>query len=271
MARILTDTFEIAPTGFVTSLLRWSVSGNVQIVTTPVLDGTKCCNVRFNAQITNALAAAKSEVYIGFYFRRDTAVDGALLQLKKAGTVIAGLYCNVAGNLYVKSGAATVATSSKFLNNAQKYHISFHLLIDASVGKIETRIDDVTDISFTGNTKPTSDTTVDQLFFNDNGQSSAYYDNIVMNDTSTGTNNSWPGIRNFVTLTVLGPGFYNNNWSRFPASGANYDKVAEIPNDGDTTYLFTTSASVYESFSMSDQALSGVTYDGLLTTAVCRK
>jgi hypothetical protein len=165
-------------------------------------------------------------------------------------------------------GGSTVASSSNALVDGTTYHIQVHIQI-ADAGIFQVKLDDNQVINFSGDTKPGADTTVD-IFRWGGINGVCRWDSLTVNDTLGAADNSWPGILRFQRMLPTGPGNYVNNWSR-NAGANNWDAVDEVPHDSDTTYLFTTTANLYESFSMADHTLTNVIFKALLTAAIAKK
>jgi hypothetical protein len=161
-----------------------------------------------------------------------------------------------------------VGTGTHTLVNDTLYHIQVHVTIANAGGVLDVKLDDNVEITFVGDTQPGADTTVTRYRWT--SVSTSYFDSLTINNTTGAIDNTWPGILRFQRMLPTGPGNYVNNWSRNTGAN-NWDAVDEVPHDSDTTYLFTTTANLYESFSMADHTLTNAVFKALLTAAIAKK
>lgn len=265
MSRLLTESFECGHT------LRFSAVSSPTIASDSLVDAIRNLNLSGSQFVEYTITSAVAEFYAGFFFR--PTVSASTIQLiswASGATELGRLQENTvtkAIDLVVNS--VVVASTSQILVDSTNYHIQVHVLISDAGGIIDVRIDDVLKGTFTGDTKPGSDTTVNKIRWGGNN-GNARWDTLTLNNTSGSSDNSWPGVRRVSRLAPSGPGFYVNNWSRNTGS-TNWEAVDEVPPDDDTTYLFTTTANLYESFSMSDFSISNANIQALLTSAVAKK
>ncbi|NLD44138.1 MAG: hypothetical protein GX657_11665 [Chloroflexi bacterium] len=122
--------------------------------------------------------------------------------------------------------------------------LEIHVLIHDANGVVEVKVDGTEVISFTGNTRNTATSQITALVIGANSTGGemlfAYFDDFVVNDTSGTVNNSWPGRGGIYPAVPVGLGAY----AEFtPLAGANWENVAEIPPDDDTSYV---ESNVYE-------------------------
>lgn len=265
MSRLFTESFEAG------HLLRMPGTTSA-IATASPMDGLRYL-VTPSGTGAGVGFTASDELYFGFFFRRDvgTAAGQAITFWVNGATFLGGLQFDGSGHIQVYTGTSTVvATGTDALVNGTLYHIQVHVKIHDTLGVIEVKLDDILKITFNGDTKPGADTTINGIGYNvlTTGQNS--YDTLTINNTSGSVDNSWPGVIRIQRKLVVGAGTYVNNWSRNTGS-TNWEAVDEVPPDDDTSYLFTTSANIYESFSMAADALTFVNYKALITSAVAKK
>ena len=76
------------------------------------------------------------------------------------------------------------------------------------------------------------------------------WDDIAINDTTGTVNNSWVGKGSILLLKPKGAG----NYSQFTPNeaGNNWEKVNEVPNDGDTTYVESENAEEIDTYEMEE-------------------
>ena len=234
------------------------------------LDGNRM--IKIDASQASVDIGSTAEFYGAFFFASLNIAGAAnIFAWKNGATTLGGIKLNAATHvleLYTDNFITLVASGTHALTNNTAYHIQVHVKINDATGVIEVKLDNNSEASFSGDTKPGADTLVTSYQWLASTQS--YFDNMILNDINGSIDNTWPDVVRFRALTPTGPGFYVNNWSRNTGS-TNWEAVDEIPNDGDTTYVFTTTANIYESFSMSDQSLVNANYMALITSVLAKK
>lgn len=272
MARLLSDSFELTGTS---SFYNWdTVVGPPFISTISPIDGLRSLRNTTGAGYIGKNVST-TELFVGFYWQPDAAFVSdtqPVIAFYGASGILGALHVSILGSAYVKVGAATVATGPSIVIASTTYHIQVRYKLDNAVGAIQVKLNDISvpyEIDFSGDTNPGVDAAITQVRLY--GIDGSRIDNVIINDTSGAADNTWPGIVKFATLTAIGNGNYSGGWLKNSGSAADYTYVDENPNDGDTTYLYTTVTNTYASFSMSDQSLTNVTYKALLTHAIARK
>lgn len=196
-----------------------------------------------------AVYIPESDYQLDIHWRTDTSDRGAILynyglarfQASVAGSVVA--YGNVGG----------------WSRNA--YHvIEVHVLISDAGGKITTRIDGVQDIDYTGDTKPTATTTVNNLYFDMLGiGTSTSVDDLALNniDNSDGKNDiSWCGDEHYEVLMPNDNGD-TNDWTGSDADKVNnYALVDEIPASG-ADYVYSNTPTEQDMYKVTDFTATG--------------
>lgn len=219
MARIWNDGAEFG------DLLFWDVyvgttnAANKRSGSYSYLTGT---NGYFTKYIT-----AISEFYIRFGFY--TGGNAGRLEWYSGGTRLGhivwggSLFSLYINDVFVVSGTATVLQDMWHL-------VEVHVKI-ADSGNVDTKINGVTDITYSGDTKPGAATTVDRLRFGT--VTGIYIDDLALNDTAGGVDDSWCGDGHIEALTPNDNGDVNN-WTGSDGDKVNnYLLVDDIPASGD--------------------------------------
>ncbi len=107
-----------------------------------------------------------------------------------------------------------------------------------------------------------------QLFHNRSGQTS-YYDDMYFLDNAGTLNNTFLGDVRVETLMPTGVG-NQSDWTR-NGGAANWDRVDEIPPDGDTTYNAASVVGDVDTYVFADPTPSSGTVFGLQTNLTTRK
>lgn len=266
MSRLLQSSFERG------DLLDWTTNNAGSVETSGViLSGVRSLRIPSTGFIRRTFTATSVEYFVGFFLYQTTATSGALVQFRTgAGTTICAVGVDSSNRVAAYRGDFTsgtlLGTGTQVLTSATIYHIQVHVVINAATGVVETRIDGNADLTLSGQNTGAVGADVVGLF----SPADTRFDDVIINDALGSTDNTWPGIRRFTIMTAAGVGTYVNNWSRNTGS-TNWQAVDEVPNDSDTTYLFTTTPSLYESFSMLDHGLANADIRALITSAVAKK
>jgi len=133
-------------------------------------------------------------------------------------------------------------------------------------GKVTVKYDGVinlalTDVMTWGQDFGTDPTVGRVTFGNMFGTSIAgdvYYDDIAINDTYNGVNDSWPGEGGIYWIRPNGPGS-SEQFYPFPGAGEhNYEDVDEVPPDDDTTYVQADDVLDKDLYDMEDLSVHGI-------------
>jgi len=170
---------------------------------------------------------------------------------KATGATLGGIKYNHntrALDLYTGNFSTLVASGTKQLDPKNWYVIEVRVKIDDTNGVIETRVDMIADASFSGDTKPGSETGVD-LIRHGNLNHHTYVDDIVLNDTSGTENNSWPGGVKCYPLRPNGDGA-TLEWTPTPG-GSHYTTVDDSEPDA-SDYLQTNAVDKVDELTLED-------------------
>lgn len=129
--------------------------------------------------------------------------------------------------------------SDVVINLNQWYLVEVYFkMADAPDGRFVVKVDGNQIIDYTGDTKPDTGTTFDNVGNGRYGTSALYCDDLALNDTTGGSDNSWCGDGIIVKVTPNGDGAHNN-WHGSDADDVNnYLLVDEYPKDDNTTYVY---------------------------------
>jgi len=158
--------------------------------------------------------------------------DISICIAKSGSTQIGYLKVSSDGKLHVYVNATEVTTSTLTVPKGNWTLIEWHLKIADSSGVSEVKIDGVLDPTYTGDTKPGSETTVDRVRHCSYAWERTYYDDIAMNDTvnTDGKNdNSWPGDGRIEILVPSGNGTLSQWTGSDSNSTDNYQLIDDIP------------------------------------------
>lgn len=181
-----------------------------------------------------SLTSGLTELYAQFaWCTQNSPIGTAWTRLFRwegpTGTVLGGLKINNStGKIEVYTGdfASLVATGNVVLTTNTVYVIEVHVVLGDS-GSITVRVDLIEDSTFSGDTKPGADTTVNFLRWGNISTGYVYIDDIIVNDTAGSRNNSWPDGGKVYYIVPTGDGA-TKDWT--PSAGADhYALVDEVP------------------------------------------
>jgi hypothetical protein len=217
-----------------------------------------------------------------FYFRMRVLFGGygenAEIYFRNSGTNLCLITWNwTTHKIVCYAGGTLLGTGTTTMSTNTWYLVQLYYKIDDTTGSAVVYVDGNKDIEYTGDTKPSTQTTVDNLYMSIYN-CSLYFDDLALNDTdnSDGKNDdSWCGDGIVVKLTPSGSSATANNWlnSGSVSGSANYLYVDEYPNDGDTTYVYASASStgLQTQFSLSDFPKAGTTITRIWAEARVRK
>ena len=253
MARLFTEGAEMG------DLLTWNLIGEVTVSTSNPRSGLYKI-ITENGQAFTKVVTAGSEFYIRFGF--NTNEDGAskLVSWYK-GTTELGSIRRVAATdlLTLYTGTNTlVATGTISVPPYTWCLIEVHVKIADSGGVIELKINGSMDATgtFTGDTKPDTDTTIDKIYFS--GAMQNWFDDIAINNTAGATDNSWCGDGHVIALVPNANGDSSQLAGSDGNSADNYLLVDEVPNDGDSTYVESSTPNEKDLYNLTASGLSNV-------------
>ncbi len=193
--------------------------------------------------------------------------DKVLVCWRKGSTVLGCLTVDnneVGYKVWSGNKSTQLGSISAGFTNTDFMLFEFHIKIDDSTGKVEIKKDGVLLFTFEGDTKPGSDTTIDNVVFaNPNNLigSYSYWDDLVVCDITGSYMNSWTGGLKVEALRPAGAGNYSQ-WT--PSSGNNWECVDETPPSM-TDHVESKTTGHKDSYSMSDITLDAVSVKAVVS------
>lgn len=206
----------------------------VSISTTSVKTGTYALLLHDDpaSWMRFAVSGSPSDYYVSVWcypyevFGTDQAMR-IYVYLSDGNTV--GVRIDTTGYWDAFVGNTNVASGTIQTNNAW-HHVQLHVII-ADAGTIETKIDGISDISYSGDTKPGAVTDIDYVYLYGGDQ----FDDSVYDDLSLGTG-GWPGDIRYEAL-LPNADTATEQWD-LSAGADSYALVDEVPPD-DADYIYT--------------------------------
>ena len=215
-----------------------------------------------------------TEAYIrfGIYWTGVTNTWKFDIKWRHGTTVLGGIYIDLElnGLLQAKVSTTTQDTGSIPIATGVWYLIEVHVKIDDATGVIETKVDGVDDATFSGDTKPGADAHFDNIYFLASSAGAGdnvtiYLDDIGINDTAGGVDDSWLGDGRII---VIKPNGDSATLQLTPsAAGTHHTLVDDIPADGDTTYVEGTVVDERDIYDLAACGLGDVIIDRIWTEA----
>lgn len=252
-------------------LLPLTVSTGNATSTSPVRSGAYSFRIGGgNSANYKDLPSAYSELYIRFgWYKANNDTNQQICAWAYGGTYLGCLKIN-GGYLCLYTSTGTLVASSSFypLSNTW-YLLELRVKIADSGGVLNLKVDGTSILTYTGDTKPGTDTTINRFYF---GVSNNYWyhDDIAINDTSGAADNSWCGDGKIIALTPNGNGDVSQLTGSDGDSTDNYLHVDEAVSDGDTTYTQSESADNYDLYNLTNCGLSHVTINRVWVEARAR-
>jgi hypothetical protein len=248
MARIFIDGFEAGQDDL------WNAESSANVVSSAGLDmdGSYCLDINNITEYIEKNITADDEMYFAFLYRATSDPNGkGILSVWNGSTVLISIARNgTAQVIQVLSGTgyAVLATGSKSLAINTTHLIEVRVKIADSGGRIEVKVDGISDIDFTGDTKPDANTQFDKvrLGYTENlaTYSYAYFDNFIMDDAA------WIGDTNIQAIVPTAAG-NSTGWT--PSAGANFECVDERPAS-DVDYVSINANDVSDTYVTGDMA-----------------
>lgn len=245
MARIFIDGFESGGDDL------WDAESNATVISSAGLDmdGDYCLDLNAGAEYLEKNITADDEMYFAFLYRPTAATtseqmlvlysDGNLMiHLRRAGNLI-----KVYRGLITELDAGTHALS---INTT--YLIEVRIKIADSGGRVEVKVNGVSDIDFTGDTKESTYTQFNRVRLGNGPSASyttfAYFDNFIMDDAA------WIGDTKIQKILPTGAGT-TTGWT--PSAGSNYACVDERPAS-DADYVSINANDTVDTYAAGDMA-----------------
>jgi hypothetical protein len=220
MARVFTEGFEMGD-----SLFFDTFSGS--IVTSPKRSGNYAASL---TAISLKNISTVSEFYLraACYFADVDATSQRILW--RSDSTVLGHVRLTGQHLAAYVGTSTLAaTGSATLQLNTWYLIEVYIKIADSGGRFVVKVDGVSDIDYTGDTKPGTATTVNVIGFTGAGGGLTLgLDDLALNDTTGTTNNSYCGDGKVIALIPTAPGDVTQ-LTVYSGGVANWTCVDDIP------------------------------------------
>jgi hypothetical protein len=242
MTRIFTDGAEMG------DLLFWDYSNLVTVETSDPGSGVYYYEGDRSSRYMRKDFSPISECYVRARLRWsdiiETYIPSVFPSFLSNGTDIFWIHNTVDASIAADHTGGRVATSSKLrLLNGVWYLVEVHFKLADTNGRVTVRVNGKTYLDYLGDTKYSTYTTFNGVLWH--GSSGAVFDpgyihvdDVAMNDTNGTVDNQWCGDGRVEKISPNAEGD-TLQWS--PSTGTtHYTLVDEIPNNGDTDYIYST-------------------------------
>jgi hypothetical protein len=250
MSRIYTEGFEMR------DVLFWDVPSIASIATTNQRSGAACCTGGGSCA-PKRYVPFMAEAFWRIGWRTNPVAGTTIWKWYAGSTELGSVRINsTTFKLEIYTGNSTLVATGTFVVQINTYYcFEIHVKIADSGGVIEVKIDGVPDVSFSGDTKPDTNTGFDGVGYS-NGACTTWIDDLAMNDTTGSADNSWCGDGHIVMLSPNAAGDVAQLTRGGTNSGSDYGQVDEVPPNGDTDYLWHDTAGMYTLLGMSTYTLA---------------
>lgn len=222
MTRIFTNGAEVG------DLLFFDVPGTATNVTTAPRSGSRHYSTASGSNIQkNITALAESYWRVPFQVPSGTP-NGAIFVWRSGSTTLGSIRINSATHkleIYTSTGTLA-ATGTTAIQLATWYSLEVHIkIVDGATGAIDVRLDGTSEVAYSGDTQPGSDTTIDNVQYTATG-AACYFDDLAMNDTAGSVDNSWCGDGKCYYATGTSAGDVTQ---LTPSAGSNWQCIDEVP------------------------------------------
>lgn len=245
MARIFIDGFEAGEHDM------WDAENNAIVISSAGLnmDGDYCLDLNGTSEYIEKNITADDEMYIAVLWRSTNSGNSkGIISFFKDGTLLVSIQRNAVSNLIeAYRGSTLVDTGSASVTVGSTYLIEVRVKIHDSTGRIQVKVDGISDIDFTGDTKPGADTQFNRIRLGaPTGliHGIAYFDNLIMDDAT------WIGDTKIQKILPTGAG-NSTGWT--PSAGNNWACVDERP-PSDVDYVSINANDITDTYTAANMA-----------------
>ena len=250
------------------------------IVASPARFGAGAMQVS-NASFSNPASIykvidAQTDWYIGAAIYPGAAVAIPQFMYLRSGTTfqVGVAWDYTTGYLSITNGSTTLATGTHAVAPGQWTYIELGVHIHSSTGTATIHRNGVLECTATGvNTNPAGTGTADTIALGSHGTISGsngiYADDLYACDGNGSVNNTFLGDVRVQALLPTSDGA-NHAWT--PSAGStHYSLVDEVPPDGDTSYVASSTVGQVDEYGMTAIAIASGTVFGVQTMLYARK
>lgn len=255
MTRLFTEGFEMGDGLFFTSKSGGSISSATK------RSGNYAWSIYMVDWASKNFSPAASEFYLRYAFYTDAADNGRRIQWRSGTTILGGIGFNTpdgtgSGALRVYVGETEVMDGSIYCQANTWYLVEAHVIISDTVGVIQVRLDGSMEIDYSGDTKPGTATTANNLIYYASWLGTTVFDDLALNDTNGEEDSGWCGDGHVIFLK---PNADSTPLDMTPSTpGTHYTLVDELPANT-TDYVSGSVAGLIDTFDIETFTPTGQT------------
>lgn len=200
----------------------WWSSANATIASGVGEHGSYCYLLGNSQGAQKTITTPMSEFYFKCYVKFFGAGSTLSIAFRAGNTSLVTLTQDITLIRLNITGATTGNTGNNSISFGWQC-LEVHYKINDTVGDLTVKMDDVQVFTFSGDTKPGADSTIDNLYLSVSGAANAAYIDDFALDTA-----DWCGLGYYIGLTANGAGDVTQ-WT--PTGAANYQNVSIPAND----------------------------------------
>lgn len=249
MAYLFIDSFDHS--NVVTTGGKWASESGTGVDTSVVRTGTRALIITGGSRfaVSRTFAPASITALLGVAFRQSTlGVAGDFLRIREGATTHVALAFGTAGELVIKRGSTTLATSAAgILSINSWFYIALGTTIHDTTGTYTVLVDGIPVLTATGVDTRNGGTGQFDSFSVHSPDGSTWFDDLYFFDSSGSRCNT---LLADARVTNLLPSTGNGTYTGFtPSSGVDHGAmVDEVVPDGDSTYNQGTAAGDKDSY-----------------------
>lgn len=213
-------------------------------------------------------------INVALYFGESQTSAQPLIDVyDTSGNYLWRIYTDANNKFEFRRGSSTVlGTSTNSIPTNVWINVSVEVYIHDTAGTVTLKVNDQPQITLTSqDTKDGSSTTTNRLrLLKPLNMGTVYFDDVVFGDNSGSDLTAYPGDMHIEMLTVDGNG-NTNNWTVSNSGSSNYQMVDETPADNDTTYVYSSTATDKELYTLSNLTATADTFYAVQVRTKARK
>ena len=224
-------------------------------ITTPTLTAVSVRSGNYAARNTGVISiASKTELYVrvGLYSSNTSGLYDHRVYFYEDSDLILH-FRRIYPYIHAYVDGVKVADGTLNIPTSQWFLFECHVKLADSGGVLQTKINGIPDIDYTGDTNPSTYSGFNRVGFK--AEVVSYYDDIAINDTNGSEDNSWCGDGHIIAIKPNANGDQSDLTNSGGDSVNNYTYVDDIPSDGDSTYVWSDTATDFDLYNLTAPSL----------------
>lgn len=215
-------------------------------------NGTNGLNLNSNLDVLMKQFTASSTLIVGFVFKAASPASKLLVGFRDAGTNQMEIRTDSSGRFQVTRNGTVLGTGTTIALANVFYHLQFKVFIADSGGTYEIKVNGITEVSGTGDTKNTANASANQVIIS--GGNSSFDDFWICNNSGSANNDFLGDVR--IVARMPNMNGIHSAWTPVGAA-SNFQCVDDANPNDDTDYVTTSTASVKDTYKITPVGLIG--------------